>query len=127
MIKCKVEGWTEGRFRAFVFSQIRAGMRRYPPKFECLKKARLKKKLINKASGREAFHFKCNICKGAFPQKEVQVDHIKPVVDPIKGFVDWNTYIERMFCKASNFQVACKPCHKAKTLAEKKRRVSSKS
>lgn len=117
----RVKGWTEGRFRSFVFSQIRAGMRRYPPKFQCLKEAKVGKKL-NPASGRQAEHYKCAGCSKDFPQKEVQVDHIKPVVDPRKGFIDWNTYIDRMYCKAENFQVLCKGCHKTKTLAEKARR-----
>jgi len=117
----RVKGWTEGRFRSFIFSVIRGGMRRYPPKFMCLNKAKVGKQ-INKASGRMAQHYKCNKCKEAFPQKEVQVDHKKPVVDPKAGFVDWNTYIDRMFCEDKNFQVLCKSCHKIKTQKEKLRR-----
>jgi hypothetical protein len=47
------------------------------------------------------------------------VDHIIPVVDPHVGFVDWNEYIERMFCEADNFQVICHDCHEKKCAEEK--------
>lgn len=119
----RVKGWTDGRYRAFIFSAIRGGMRRYPPKFKCLEEACVGRK-INKASGRKAKHYKCASCGNEFTQKEVQVDHKKPVVDPKKGFVDWNTYIDRMFCSIKNFQVLCLNCHKIKTKREKKRRTS---
>jgi len=124
MVKCRVEGWTDGRYRSFVFSQIRAGMRRYPPKFQCLKNAKRGKK-VNEATGRQAEHYECNGCNKHFPQKQVQVDHIKPVVDPRKGFVDWNTYIDRMYCSIKNFQVLCKGCHLKKTKFEKTMRKNS--
>ena len=114
--------WTEGRFKSFIISVIRSGMRRYPPKYEALKNAKVGKK-INKASGRLAEHYKCAKCKEEFPQKEVQVDHKKPVVDPKMGFVNWNVYINRMFCDIKNFQVLCKPCHKEKTKLERIKNV----
>jgi hypothetical protein len=40
-------------------------------------------------------------------------------VDPKKGFVGWDVYIDRMFCEIENLQVLCKPCHKIKTDQEK--------
>ena len=116
----KKKQWTEARLKAFIISTLRAGSRRYPPKYETLNEAKTEKKL-NKATGRVAQHYKCNACKQEFPAKEVQVDHKKPVVDPKTGFVDWNTYIERMFCKKSNLQVLCRSCHKKKTEKEKKK------
>jgi 5-methylcytosine-specific restriction endonuclease McrA len=113
------KSWTEARLKAFIISGLRAASRRYPPKFETLNEAKTTKK-INAKTGRLAQHYECNACREEFPAKEVQVDHRKPVVDPKKGFIDWNTYIERMFCKKSNFQVLCKSCHKIKTDKEKK-------
>ena len=114
--------WTEGRLRAFIFSTLRAGMRRYPPKYEALAKAKAGK-MINKATGRKAEHYACNKCNGFFVKKDVQVDHRRPVVSPSTGFRDWNEYIPRLFCTMANLQVLCKPCHKDKTLREKKRRT----
>jgi hypothetical protein len=115
--------WTEGRFRAFITSTLRGGMRRYPPKWEVLKESSVGKK-VNKASGRQALHHKCFKCKLDFPAKEVQVDHKEPVVDPMMGFVNWDTFIERLFCDKKNLQVLCKACHKVKTQKEKDDRKS---
>lgn len=114
--------WTEGRMRGFIVSLLRSGMRKYPPKWEIMGKAYVGIKQ-NQATGRKAKHFECNGCGGHFPQKDVNVDHVDPVVDPNTGFVDWDTYIERMFCKADNLQVLCKDCHKTKSADERKARA----
>jgi hypothetical protein len=116
--KTPSKDWTEGRFRAFITSTLRGGFRRYPPKYTVLKAAYSGKKL-NKASKRQCMHYVCNSCKKEFPSKEVNVDHILPVVDPITGFVDWNTFIDRLFCKEENLQVLCSKCHTEKTKQER--------
>lgn len=110
--------WTPARHKAFIISVLRSGTRRYPPKYECLNAAKTEKKK-NKKTGRLAQHYLCAMCKEEFPLTQVEVDHIKPVVDPIKGFKDWNTYIKRLYCKIENFQVLCVPCHKEKSLTER--------
>lgn len=113
--------WTEGRFKAFITSLLRSGFRKYPPKYETLKAAFLGKR-ENKKTGRQANHYKCNKCKGAFPSSDVEVDHIIPVVSLEDGFKDWNTFIERLFCDGKNLQVLCKSCHGKKTTREKAKR-----
>lgn len=119
--------WSEARHKAFIIAVLRQGTRRYPPKYETLNDAKTDKK-INPKTKRLAQHFRCALCMCEFPQKDVQVDHVKPVVDPKKGFVDWNTYIERLFCDKKNMQVLCSGCHSAKTKQEKeKRNVKSKA
>lgn len=110
--------WTEARYRSFVTSTLRAGSRKWPPKYETLNAAKTEKK-TNKATGRLAQHYLCAMCEQEYTQKDVQVDHIKPVIDPKKGFVSWDTYIDRMFCEAPNLQVLCKICHADKTKLEK--------
>ena len=110
--------WTEARYRSFVTSTLRAGSRKWPPKYETLNAAKTEKK-INKATKRLAQHYLCAMCEQEYTQKDVQVDHIKPVVDPKKGFVSWDTYIDRMFCEGKNLQVLCKICHSEKTKLEK--------
>lgn len=97
---------------------LRAGSSRWPPKYEAMQEAYAGSK-INVKSGRTAKHYKCNDCGNDFPAKEVQVDHIEPVIDPHKGFINWDTVIERMFCEADGFQVLCTICHKKKTDQEK--------
>jgi len=110
--------WTEARYRSFVTSTLRAGSRKWPPKYETLNAAKTEKK-VNKATGRLAQHYLCAMCEQEYTQKDVQVDHIKPVIDPKKGFVSWDTYIDRMFCEGKNLQVLCKVCHAEKTKLEK--------
>ena len=110
--------WTPARKKAFIVAVLRNGSRRWPPKYETLNEAKTEKK-INPASGRLAQHFKCKKCRKDFPAKMVQVDHIKPAVDPAEGFVDWNTFIERLFCDKGNLQVMCLSCHDKKTKKEK--------
>jgi len=113
--------WTQGRFKGFITSALRTATQRWPPKFEALKAALLGRK-VNEKTGKLAQHFECAKCKQAFVSKDVQVDHKKPVVDPKKGFENWETYIDRLFCETSNLQVLCKPCHKVKTAKEKLQR-----
>lgn len=110
--------WSEARKKSFIVAVLRNGSRRWPPKYTALNNAKTDKK-INKKTGRLAQHFRCNACKEEFPAKEVQVDHIKPVVDPKTGFKDWNTFVKRLFCDIDNLQVLCKTCHQEKSQKEK--------
>lgn len=110
--------WTTGRFRTFITGVLRSGFRKYPSKYETLKEASVGKK-INKKTNRMAEHFQCAACKQEFPAKEVQVDHREPVVCPVAGFVDWNTYIARMYCGKDNLQVLCGGCHDIKSAKER--------
>lgn len=120
-----LSSWTEGRLRTFITSTLRGGFRKYPPKYETLKAASVGKK-INAKTNRMAEHFTCNMCKGEFPAKEVQVDHVDPVVCPFTGFIDWNTFINRLFCDGGNLQVLCSPCHDIKTAEERIERNGNK-
>ena len=111
--------WTEARFNTFVRSALRAAFRKWPPKFDVLKKARTSAR-INPASGRMAMHYKCALCGTDFPMKGIQVDHIKPVVP--KNFTTWDDFINRLYCEKKGLQVLCKPCHKTKTAKEREAR-----
>ena len=119
-----VEGWTEGRYKAFITSAVRAGFRRFPPKFRVLEKAAVGKK-INEASGRMAMHYKCIECNQDYPSKEVQVDHKCPVVGP-NGFTTWDDFINNLFCGEENLQVLCKDCHSIKTKEETAQRAKTR-
>lgn len=66
--------------------------------------------------------YDCAICKKPFPLKDVQVDHIEPVVPIDREIKDWNEYIQRLFCGVENLQVLCKDHHKQKTLIENEAR-----
>lgn len=108
------------KFKAFVVSLLRRGSISWPPRSEAYKAACAGKQ-VNKSTGRMAMHYKCAGCGGLFPMKECKADHISPVVGP-EGFEGWDTYITRMFCPVSNFQILCGPCHDVKTAAERQER-----
>lgn len=118
--------WTEGRFNSFVTSTLRAGARRWQPKYDTLNESKTEKK-INPKTGRLAQHHRCELCGNEFTSKDMEVDHIKPVVDPTKGFQSWDIFIDRLFCEKDNLQAICKPCHTKKSKQEKETRVKTQS
>lgn len=99
---------------------LRAGSRRWPPKYTTLAEAKTEKK-INHKTGRLAQMYLCATCCEEWSAKDVQVDHIDPII-PHTGFTTWDMYIERLFCDKDNMQVLCLTCHKLKTLEEKELR-----
>lgn len=110
--------WTQARFNSFVKSTLRAGSRKWPPKYQVLNAALVGTK-VNSATGRMAKHFKCAQCAGLFTATNVQVDHIEPIIDPEIGFTTWDDVVYRMFCEKDNLQVLCLDCHKKKTTEER--------
>ena len=113
--------WTEARLRSFIQSALRKAFSRYPPKYGAMKKALVGKKQ-NKTTGRMAYHYRCSKCRKHFPSIDIQIDHKEPVVHVEKGFEDWNTYVERLFCSEDNLQVLCKSCHSKKSEGENRKR-----
>lgn len=110
--------WTEARFRSFIISALRKAP--WPPKFEAKKLAKVGYN-----------QYKCAKCGNIGPatleplegksrrRNNADVDHIEPVVDPSVGFVDWNTFIERLYCEVEGFQVLCWECHTEVTAEER--------
>lgn len=96
--------------KAWIIGALRKASYRYPPRYKAKNASKI---------GRN--QYTCSTCHGVFGTREVQLDHLVPVVGP-DGFVDWNSYIERMFCDEEGFAVVCKPCHQIKTQAENKER-----
>lgn len=116
--------WTQARFNSFVKSALRSASQRWPPKYGCLSEAYVETK-VNTKTGRMAKHYKCNRCLGAFPAKDVEVNHIVPVV-PVDGFDSWDNVISRLFCEKDGLEVVCKPCHRSVTDEENKSRRAKK-
>lgn len=112
--------WTQARFNSFIKSALRSASVRWPPRYTVLSEALVGTK-TNVKTGRMAKHYKCNRCKGEFPSKEVEVNHIIPVI-PVTGFVSWDDVINRMFCEKDGFEVLCKPCHRLVTTKENEER-----
>lgn len=118
--------WTQARFNSFIKSALRSATKRWPPKYKTLNEACVGVE-INKSTNRKAKHYKCAGCEGHFPLKEVQVDHIVPIIDPKTGFVSWDETINKMFCEKEGLQVLCSACHKEKTIAERATRKEYKN
>lgn len=113
--------WTEARFRSFITSAIRNASTRWGPKYLCIKRAFVSHGK-NPKTGRMCKLHKCAMCDELFPQSDMRADHINPVVDPTIGFVDWDTYIDRMFVEVEGFQALCQTCHHRKSQAERMQR-----
>lgn len=62
--------------------------------------------------------WKCCKCGEIGKRSDLHGDHVHPVIDPEKGFIDWNTYMERLFL--GPVQPLCKKCHAVKTKEENK-------
>lgn len=65
--------------------------------------------------------------KNKYHEKKVikekpNLDHITPIIDVKNGWTTWDSFIERMFCEAGEFQVLCKECHDKKTKQENEER-----
>lgn len=110
--------WTDARYKSFIVSALRAASRRWPPKFETLHEAYVGQK-TNPKTKRISKHYQCKACSQVFPGKDVQVDHIEPVVSTSEGFTTWDAFIQRLFCEKEGLQVLCTPCHNIKTQKEK--------
>lgn len=110
--------WTEARFNSFVKSALRSASKRWPVKYQTLAGAYSGQR-VNPRTGRLGKHYRCARCSGHFPAKEVQVDHIRPIIDPKVGFVSWDEVVNNMFCEADNLQCLCVTCHKIKTAEER--------
>lgn len=72
---------------------------------------------LSRASIERGFK-RCESCQGSFASKEVQKDHIVPIVNVETGFTTWDEVINRMFINSFGYQILCLACHASKTLVE---------
>lgn len=110
--------WTEARYRQFINTALRRASMRWGPINQARRNANVKRG-----------YYKCSECKEIVTasvkddkgkrKNNVFVDHITPVVDPVKGFVSWDDFIGKLFCELDNLQVLCTDCHNKKTEEER--------
>ena len=108
--------WTDARKRSFIISTLRRASCRWAPKYTTRKDARI---------GRN--QYRCAACGAIVGNKDAKVDHIRPVVDPAKGFTTWDEYIARMFVEKEGYQLLCVTCHSGKSGTERLERKAHKS
>ena len=106
---------TESAFWSFIRSALRNKSRWWKPITECKQKARRPYTGSNK---RLKFEYQCNECKGWYPDKQINVDHIIPA-GTLTCSKDLAGFIERLFCEQENLQVLFEKCHNKKTADEK--------
>ena len=73
-------------------------------------------------AAKPAVQYQCQICNEWVSSTKVSVDHVIPVIPMDGTFVDWNTFVERLFCDRSNLQRVCEGCHHTKTQYERQQR-----
>ena len=113
---------TEAGFWSFIRSALRQKSRWWKPISQCKQEARRKYNGLNK---RQKWEYQCNECKNWFPDKQINVDHIKPA-GSLNCANDLPGFIERLFCEVDNLQVLCTEDHNIKTLKEKQLRKNKK-
>lgn len=115
--------WTQARFNSFIKSALRNASMRWPPKSRVKQKARVKRGVYLCAGYKRKKHeVPATLPPPSGKKQRIQnavVDHIKPVIDPRKGFQSWDKLIKRMFCEEEGLQVLCYECHSKKTEDEK--------
>lgn len=92
---------------------------KWPPISQCLKEARVRRGVYLCAGCKE--EVPASIIVNGKRTKNAIVDHVNPIVDPEVGFVDWNTFIERLFAEGEDLQCLCHACHTEKTNDERAR------
>jgi 5-methylcytosine-specific restriction endonuclease McrA len=111
---------------AAIRGAIRRIFSRSPVKRDVLMAVRRERPKFNQDGSRskkDAVEYMCNLCKQYVGSTKVEVDHLEPVIEINEvGFVDWNTFVTRLFCTVEKLQVLCDPCHDKKTHDEQQKR-----
>jgi 5-methylcytosine-specific restriction endonuclease McrA len=111
---------------AAIRGAIRRVFSRSPIVREVLMEGRREIPKFNKDGSRskkDAVQYQCQICSSWVSSTKIAVDHIDPVISVDDGFVDWNTFVERLgFENKKNLQRICDDCHNKKTNAERFKR-----
>jgi len=121
--------WVQERSR--IKGAIRRSFRLSPQMKEVLKAARVELPPALKKDGtpgkKPQVRYKCAMCNGLFSQKNVNVDHIEPVIPLHKNEAEmsYDELVRGVFCDKNNLQVVCSTslknnnglwsCHKKKS------------
>lgn len=111
---------------AMIRGSIRRTFSRSPVVREVLMAGRREIPKYNKdgsVAKKPAVQYQCQVCNNWVSSTKVSVDHIEPVISVDDGFVDWNQFVDRLFCDKSNLQRICDDCHDIKTATERFERM----
>lgn len=101
--------------KKFAMQALRRASYRWYSRAAALKKARV-------ARGQ----YQCKECSIITDRHGVQMDHQSPVIDPLVGYVDLDTWVDRLLCDESNWACLCLFCHKSKSAGENLIRKSTR-
>lgn len=93
--------------KRFLIPKLRSASYRWKFRSDAIKAARIRRGI-----------YECALCKCEMKNGEFKVDHIIPVVALDGWDGNWDTYVNRMFVKAEQFQVICDICHTIKSDTE---------
>ena len=105
--------WTEARYWSFLRSALRRAFVRWPVNYDARNSSR---RPYVGPSKQQKWEYECSICKGWFPMKGTQLDHVNPC-GPLKSLSDLPGFVDRLFCEREGLRVLCKPCHQEVTNA----------
>lgn len=106
------ETLTESEYFSKIRSALRNAFRYWKPAMKALENASRPSQSSNKLLKKE---YQCATCKGFFPRKSVDIDHIIEC-GSLRSYEDIVPFLKRLTTEdVSGFQVLCKDCHKKKT------------
>jgi hypothetical protein len=106
----------DNRKKAFAIQLLRRGTYKWSTRWAAEKRSRV---------GRGEYF--CEECGVIHRKKDTELDHVLPVVDPERGFVGFDEYIDRMFPTDQwGWKRLCIPCHETKTNIENEIRRDTK-
>ncbi len=114
---------------AAIRGALRRTFARSPIVVEKVQESRREEPRYNKDGSRHKKNWvkrQCEVCNNWVKSGDIAVDHIVPVISVEEGKLDWNTFIERLFCDKNNLQRICSSCHDVKTQKERIERLSLK-
>ncbi len=116
--------WTQGRYDAFIKGLIRDGLRKWEPKHNCIKNARVRRGWYLCAECKQevptSIKRELKTKPGVFKKtRNIYADHTIPIIDPAVGRRSWDEVIERAFVDTDSYQAICYACHEEKTASER--------
>lgn len=119
--------WSEARFHSFIKSALRWASQKWGPRNEAKKLKRTRRGFyMCEGYKRDEHEVAASVKVDGKRMNNVIIDHIDPVIDPVKGFVSWDEAVKRMFCEAEGFQILCRDCSNRKTQDEREIRKVNK-
>lgn len=104
--------------KSALLTYLRGGFRRglwekSPIKLKLIKEKR--KRITNPKPSKAhptVWGAECDICKKDFPQKDIQVDHIRDDVNRLNDIEDIQNFVEGLsLVTMDDLRLVCKPCH----------------